>query len=132
MLRFRDDIAALAEQLTSLLEEWQNQCLKINKTKGKILVASEHKQRLIWLWMCTVWRITYVGNETTSDGRRKREVISRINQAKLALNKKKGLPRSRNINLVLIKHLISSWVYFFYGSKTCTLGVNEQKRIQTF
>jgi hypothetical protein len=70
----------------------------------------------------------------TSDGRSKPEVISRINQAKTAFNKKRNLFTFNSINMQLRKHLVKTfvWSMLLYGSETWTLGEAEKKRIVAF
>ena len=53
---------------------------------------------------------TYLGSIITKDGRSKREIRSRIRQAKIAFNKKKRLFISNNIELCTRKRLLKAYV----------------------
>ncbi|XP_021916640.1 uncharacterized protein LOC110828330 [Zootermopsis nevadensis] len=146
MLRFADDIAVLAENLQDLvatLAEMESTLsttynLNINKEKTKILVVSKHGMQA----HCSLGSerlenmesFTYLGCRLSSDERSKAEVISRINQAKLAFNKKHNLFTSNSIDKHLRKHLVKTfvWIVLLYGSETWTIGEAEKKRIVAF
>jgi hypothetical protein len=145
MVRSADDIAVLAESeqdLIATLDEMETTLsttynMNINKAKTKILVVSRQGGQA----HCTLGgerleneaSFTYLGGKITSDGRSKSEVISRINQAKTAFNKKRNLFTCNGINMQLRKHLVKTfvWSVLLYGSDTWTLGEAE-KRIVAF
>jgi hypothetical protein len=133
----QDLIATLDEMETTLSTTYN---MNNNKAKTKILVVSRHGTQahctLGGEWLENVDSFTYLGGKITSDGRSKSEVIlvSRINQAKTAFNKKRNLFTSSSINMHLRKHLVKTFVWsgLLYGSETWTLGEAEKKRIVAF
>jgi len=58
------------------------------------------------------------------DGLSTREIISRINQAKCALESKKNIFISRNIDIKVRKNLLKTYVWSvaLYGSEAWTIG----------
>ncbi|VVC41133.1 Reverse transcriptase domain [Cinara cedri] len=123
MLRFADDIAVLAENENDLQntlnimndtmrDEFK---MKINIKKTKILISS--RRSLI-----------------TAEGTSKKEIVSRINQAKCAFNKKKNLFTSRSIDINIRKNLIKTYVWsvVLYGSETWTIAKAEENRLLAF
>ena len=111
MLRFADDIAVTAETEKDLKNILVNMGrvmgkyqLKINTKKTKILVCSRReevktnikigKQKLV-----EVDEFCYLGSRITSDGRSKKEIISRIAQAKVSIR-----PKERPANCGKLKY----------------------------
>lgn len=146
MLRFADDIAVVAdneEELTTMLKEMESVFnskygMKINKGKTKILSISKNgTQANIMLEGTPIENVnefTYLGSKITSDAKSKRDIQSRICQAKIAFNKKKRLFTSNNLNITLRKKLLKTfvWSVMLYGSETWTMGKPEHQKIEAF
>lgn len=97
-LCFADDLAVLAEsedQLQEVLREMEitlaRHNLKFSRAKTKILVVRKTgipaQITLGNTQLDNVEGFTYLGSKITTDARRKRKIISRIQQAKIAFNK---------------------------------------------
>ena len=146
MLRFADDIAVVAETegdlkkvLTNMERTMARYKLKINKKKTKILVCSrkEEKRTNIKLGkekLEEVKEFCYLGSRVTSDGRSKKEIVSRIAQAKRAFHMKKNLLTAENTSIEVRKQFIRCyiWSLFLYGSETWTLTAAEKSRVEAF
>uniref|UniRef100_A0A8D8XEA4 Craniofacial development protein 2 n=1 Tax=Cacopsylla melanoneura TaxID=428564 RepID=A0A8D8XEA4_9HEMI len=150
MLRFADDIAIVTDNendLQNILHTMNNLMknqfnMKINKKKTKILICSrmeEDRQRTLSIKLedeilQQVTEYKYLGSLITNDGTSRKEIISRIGQAKCAFNKKKELFTSRSIDLNLRKRLIKTYVWSvaLYGSETWTIAKAEQNRLMAF
>jgi len=76
----------------------------------------------------------YLGSIISNDGRSKKEIKSRIEQAKKAFLLKNKLLTSKNVDLRTRKRLIKTYVWStaFYGSETWTLNKKEQTILETF
>ena len=74
------------------------------------------------------------GGRVTWDGRSKREMYSRIQQARLALNKKSKLFESNNIDIHLRKQLAKTYVWsvLLYGCETWCITERDYKRLEAF
>ncbi|KAI5718650.1 hypothetical protein M8J77_024598 [Diaphorina citri] len=149
MLRFADDIAIITENENDLqrILERMNTIMKtkynmrMNRTKTKVLVCSrnteEQRPRPILIeneYIEIVKEYKYLGSLITSDGTSKKEIKSRIMQAKNAFNKKKNLLTSRGIDLNTRKRLIKTfvWSVLLYGSEAWTMGKGEERRLMAF
>ncbi|KAI5738724.1 hypothetical protein M8J77_010460 [Diaphorina citri] len=146
MIRYADDIALTAaseEELTEALEKMKNILnkdfnMKINKSKTKIMVVSLNERitnvQLENENLKQIKEFTYLGGKITQDGRCKREIESRIQQAKIAFNKKAKIFESPNIDLEVRKNLIKSfvWSVLLYGCETWTISESEKKHLEAF
>jgi hypothetical protein len=67
--------------------------------------------------------------DTSKDGRSKKEIASRINQAKDAFNMKRKLFVSSNISLQIRKNLVKAYVWSnaWYGSETWIIGDTKEE-----
>lgn len=147
MLRFADDMAALAETkkeleeflntLNKVLNEDYN--MKINLDKTKIMVSTikeraKCKVKIGNTILEEVKEYCYLGSTISNDGRSKRDIRIRIAIAKRAFMKKIGLLTSRKISLEIRKRFIKTYVWsvLLYGSETWTIGEADRKMIESF
>ena len=125
MLRFADDIAVVAETegdlkvLTNMERTMARYKLKINKKKTKILVCSRKEEKRTNIKqgkqkLEEVKEFCYLGNRVTSDGRSKKEIVSRIAQAKRAFHMKKNLLTAENTSIEVRKQSLD------YTSGACS------------
>ena len=146
-LRFADDIAVLAESENDLQEMLQKMDqilnvgynLRVNKKKTKVMVCSRNEGKSINIklgdeMLEQVREFCYLGSKITEDGRSKREIISRIAQAKKSFQKKKTLLTSNNISTDVKKKFIQTyiWSVALYGCETWTIATEEQRRLEAF
>ena len=75
-----------------------------------------------------------LGSRITSDGRSKKEIISRIAQAKRAFHQKRDLLTAGNLNMEVRKQFIRTyiWSMLLYGSEAWTMTAAEKARIEAF
>ena len=113
--------------------------LKINKKKAKTLVCSKREEaktniKLGKHKLEEVKEFSYLGSRITSDGRNKKEIVSRIAQAKRAFYKKKNLLTAENTSIEVRKQFIRCYVWsmFLYGSEAWTLTAAEKSRVEAF
>ncbi|KAI5715825.1 hypothetical protein M8J77_023140 [Diaphorina citri] len=146
MIRYADDIALTAaseEELVEALQKMKNILkteynMNINKNKTKIMVVSRTEKKVrIELENIEIKQkkeFTYLGAKITQDGKCNREIVSRIQQAKIAFNKKSKIFESPNINIEVRKNLIKSfvWSVLLYGCETWTIGEADRKHIEAF
>ena len=126
----------ILDNMSRVMGEYQ---LKMNTKKTKILVCSRReeaktkikigKQKLV-----EVDEFCYLGSRITSDGRSKKEIISRIAQAKRAFIQKRDLLTAGNLNMEVRKQFIRTyiWSMFLYGSEAWTMTAAEKARIEAF
>ena len=140
-LCFADDLAVLAEsedQLQEVLREMEvtlaRYNLKLSRTKTKTLVVSKTgipaHITLGNTQLNNVEEFTYLGSNVTTDARSKREINSRIQQAKIAFNKKRKIYVSKNMSFKIKMNLLKTfvWSIMLYGSETWTIGAAEKKK----
>ena len=144
-LCFADDLAVLAEsedQLQEVLREMEvtlaRYNLKLSRTKTKTLVVSKTGLpahiTLRNTLLNNVEEFTYLVSKITTDASSKSEIISRIQQAKIAFNKKRKIYVSKNMSFKIKMNLLKTfvWSIMLYGSETWTIGAAEKKRIDAF
>jgi hypothetical protein len=76
-----------------------------------------------------------VGSTITEDGKNREDIMRKIREAKVMFNNKKRLLLcSNNLSLEMKKTLIKSciWSVALCGSKTWTLGKNEERVLNAF
>uniref|UniRef100_A0A8D8R613 Craniofacial development protein 2 n=1 Tax=Cacopsylla melanoneura TaxID=428564 RepID=A0A8D8R613_9HEMI len=146
MIRYADDIALTAESVEELKETLEKMKyilntkynMRINKNKTKTMVISKNEEQirisLDDVELKQVKEFTYLGGKITQDGRCSREIASRIQQAKIAFNKKSKIFESTNINLEVRKNLIKSfvWSVLLYGCETWTISEKDKKHLEAF
>ena len=76
----------------------------------------------------------YVGSRVTSDGRSKKEIVSRIAQAKWSFHMKKNLLTAENTSREVRKQFIRCYIrsMFLYGRETWTFTGAEKSRVEAF
>lgn len=147
MLRFADDMALLAEseeQLEQSLQELERIMkneynMKLNKKKTKVMICTKQDNRNYRDIMVDgeaiqqVEQFPYLGSIITKDGRSKKEIIKRIQQAKRAfINKKNLLTSGKLSNETKIKFIQTYiWSVATYGSETWTIGTQEKRRLES-
>ena len=74
-------------------------------------------------------KFKYLGSIITEDGKNKKDIMQRIEEAKFVVNHKKQLLCSNNFSLETKKKLIDSciWRVALYGLETWTVGKNEER-----
>lgn len=147
MIRFADDIAVLGEteqELNETLQDMEKTMrleynLKINKGKTKVMRCSREMNQGIYISINgqrieEVSAFTYLGSKMTNDGRCKKDIISRINQAKRAFNAKKSLLTSNGIDMKIRKRLVKGfiWSVALYACETWTIGTEERRKLESF
>lgn len=146
MIRYADDIALTAESVEELkqtLEKMKHILntkynMRINKNKTKVMVISKNEEQVKIILddfeLKQVKEFTYLGGKITQDGRCSREIASRIQQAKIAYNKKSKIFESNNVNLEVRKNLIKSfvWSVLLYGCETWTISEKDKKHLEAF
>jgi len=148
MLRFADDIAVIAENeeelqrmLRCMEETLLNELsMKINTQKTKVLVCSRNNNITTRIHLQNnqeikqVEEFSYLGSIVSKDGRSKKEIVTRICQAKIAFNKKRGLFTSKSISVRIRINLLMTYVWsiMLYGSETWTIAKAERSRIEAF
>jgi len=146
MLRFADDIVLLAENEKSLqkilccMEDILTKYnMKINAKKTKVMKCTKTNSRSNMniklgadkLEECN--EFCYLGSIITNDNRSKRDVKSRIAQAKKAFAEKRQLLTS-SISLETRKNFLYTyiWSVALNGCETWTLRSDDKKRIESF
>ena len=112
--------------------------LKINKKKTKILVCSKREEaktniKLGKHKLEEVKEFSYLGSRITSDGRSKKEIVSRIAQAKRVFYKKNFLT-PENTSIEVRKQFIRCyiWCMFLYQNKEGRKKAAENSRVEKF
>ena len=143
-LRFADDIDGLAgkeEELENLVKKVETAStaygMEISPKKTKIMSNNENGLtktiKVKGYNLETVTNFKYLGAIVTDEGT-KREVLSRIAQATLALTKLKTVWKDRKITskhrIQILRSIVTST--FLYACETWTLSAELERRIQTF
>ncbi len=146
MIRFADDIAILEESERGLEETLKRldsklrikYKMRMNKTKTKVMVVSRWEQNPLSIKVGgekfeEVREFKYLGGMITQDGRSKREIKSRLEQAKKAFFQK-GAMFKASINLKVRLRFLKAyiWSLALYGCETWTIGTQEKKSIEAF
>ena len=146
MLRFADDIVLLAENEKSLQETLCKMeeilikyKMKINSKKTKVMKCHKTNMRNSMNIKLGADRLEecnefcYLGSIITNDNRSKRDVKSRIAQAKKAFAEKRQLLTS-SISLETRKKFLNTyiWSVALNGCETWTLGADDKRRIEAF
>ena len=108
--------------------------MKINKNKTKVLVSTKKEQtrqeciKINQENLEGVKEFRYPGSKITWDGRSKKEMKSKIAQAKMGFNSKQNLLCSPSISLENRKMLLKTYVWSIamYGRETWTIGDPER------
>ncbi|VVC42051.1 Hypothetical protein CINCED_3A009450 [Cinara cedri] len=116
--------------------------MKINIKKTKILISSRREEERLRTTniaidnesLQQVQEYKYLESLITAEGTSKKEIVSRINQAKCAFNKKKNLFTPRRIDINIRKNLIKTYVWsvVLYGSENWTIAKAEKNRLLAF
>ncbi|KAF2881454.1 hypothetical protein ILUMI_24740 [Ignelater luminosus] len=142
MLRYADAIALVAknegdleEELQTVLKESYN--IKINHTKTKIMVCRKQRRsytriRLEDQVIDEVDEFCYLRSTITTDGKCKRDITSRVQQAKKAFHKMKHLLTSNSIVLHRRLQMTKTYVWSIalYGCETWTIGTRKRRRLE--
>ncbi|MGI4401071.1 reverse transcriptase domain-containing protein [Klebsiella pneumoniae] len=147
MIRFADDIAVVAssskelEEVLNLMQDTLSQYyhmnINIKKTKvmkcSKVDSSSRLNIKIGGTRLVEVAEFCYLGSIITKDNRCKRDVRSRIAQAKKLMANKRELLAS-NINVGVRKRLLKTfvWSVALYGCETWVLGKSERDRLEAF
>ena len=146
MIRFADDIAILAENgknlqdtLYHMKEVMSEFSMKINKKKTKVMKCAKLDDKrkmnvqLEGVRLDEVEEFCYLGSIIKKDNRSKRDIKSRIAQAKKAFAEKRNLLTS-TIEISIRKRFLKTYVWSvaLYGCETWTIGKEEKRRIEAF
>jgi hypothetical protein len=146
MICFADDIVLLAtseNDLQTAIIEMDNIFLefKLNKNseKTKVMICSKQNEPNINISlkgkiMEQINQFKYLGSIIDNEGRSKKEIKSRIGQAKKAFLLKSKLLTSNNVDQRTRKHLIKTYVWStaLYDCGTWTLNKKEETTLEAF
>lgn len=148
MLSYADDIAIITdkkEDLETMLNEMERILkdqygMKINKKKTKVMVCGNQDPnealniQINEEELSQLSEFKYLGSKITADGRSKRDIMNRIQLAKIAFNGKRNLLTCKNAGLDVRKRFMKAYVWSvaLYGCETWTVGKREKKRLEAF